>query len=140
MHRSADLTARWRHGNSVRWSPDGRQLAVLSDEVLELRDGVTLRKVWSVDSGNAPDATCLSWSPDSRVIAFGTQIGTRQFFATAKGQHIATLVILDEAEWLQIRSDGTHRGSRQSARRFLRVEQTESFHQTTRTASESSSP
>ena len=66
------LTAGKFHNFSPRWSPDGKQLAFLSD-----RSGRAQIHVRSIDSGHetvitegAEAPSHLSWSPDGQSIAF----------------------------------------------------------------------
>ena len=66
------LTAGKFHDSSPRWSPDGKQLAFISD-----RSGRAQIHVRSIDSGHQTvitegpeDPSHLSWSPDGQSIAF----------------------------------------------------------------------
>jgi dipeptidyl aminopeptidase/acylaminoacyl peptidase len=70
--RLHQLTFSKKSDNSPRWSPDGRQLAFLSD-----RDDTTQIYLLSMEGGEAVKLTegkngiqSLDWSPDGRLIAF----------------------------------------------------------------------
>lgn len=70
------LTGGKQRDRGARWSPDGRQLAYVSD-----RDGLPQLYVLSLDSGRSTRLTALprpvarlAWSPDGRTIAFLSEV------------------------------------------------------------------
>ena len=56
-----------KNANSPRWSPDGRTLAFLSDQIYVVRDGEKQALRLSNVSGGVED---YEWSPDGKMIAF----------------------------------------------------------------------
>jgi serine/threonine protein kinase len=68
----------------LAFSPDGKQLAICSDDgTIQVWDVATDKSVWEQRPAKVP-ATCVAWSPDGRLLA----VGCREivFLWTAKGE------------------------------------------------------
>lgn len=84
----------------IRWSPDGKLLAISSKENIEvwmfssqLGTNLSLQKTMTL-TGHLSWVKSISWSPDSRMIASTSQDGTIRIFNTLTGQEENTFTVL----------------------------------------------
>jgi WD40 repeat protein len=96
---------------SVAFSPDGKILASGGE------DGVV--KLWQVSTGKELRAIkghtnavqSVVFSPDGKALASGSNDGTIKLWDPSSGKELASLIALDEHDWIVVTADGLFDGS-----------------------------
>jgi len=97
--------------NRIAFSPDGKTLASGSeDKTFKLWDTATAREL-SVPSDYSLDVSTVVFSPDGRTLALGSLDGSTRLWDVAGGRQLASLVGLNNSDWLVVTPDGLFDGS-----------------------------
>ncbi|MFN0110897.1 MAG: eIF2A-related protein [Blastocatellia bacterium] len=101
--------------NSLAFSPDGKSLA---GGVIPLLNDVGGVLLWDVATGTlrthlkeAREVSSVAFNADGRIIAAGTQESSVGLWDAATGKFLASLLSLDEQEWLVVTPDGLFDGT-----------------------------
>ena len=111
------------HGKGVAQvalSRDGRLLASAStDNTIKIWDVSTQRELRLLN-GHRSRINSLAFSPDARLLASASDDGGTFLWDTATGQHLLTLVSLDDGgEWLVVTPEGLFDGTPASWKQIL---------------------
>ena len=80
---------------SIARSPDGHVLACVAEEVVDLHDAATGRRLLSI-KGPAKGFSSAVFSPDSKTLIAATYGGTIHFYETVNGQEVYRFQASDE--------------------------------------------
>ncbi|MFS8086781.1 MAG: WD40 repeat domain-containing protein, partial [Acidobacteriota bacterium] len=94
----------------VAFSPDGTTLASGSGDTIKLLDVASGAEI-RVLTAHGERVNSVAFSPDGRTLATGSHVGKSRLWSTKSGQELASLIALDEADWLVVMPDGLFDGS-----------------------------
>ncbi|MDX6497601.1 MAG: hypothetical protein QOG23_861 [Blastocatellia bacterium] len=96
---------------SVCFSRDGRTLASSSaDDTVKLWDVATGTELRTL-RGHAHDVLSLAFSLNDKYLVSGSADATTKVWEVDSGQELASLVVIDEGDWLVVTPDGLFDGS-----------------------------
>lgn len=112
--------SRWRLdgvASAIAFSPDGQRLvAVIDNQILELRRGSALRRVFA----QTAQAAAVSYSPDGRLLVAANVDGSTNLWDAKSGRLLATLISFARGEeWLVVTPEGYFDGSPAAWRQIL---------------------
>ncbi|HOK23842.1 MAG TPA: hypothetical protein PKU67_07490, partial [Candidatus Hydrothermia bacterium] len=106
--------------HSVCFSPDGKYIALASnDDKIQLRK-VSTRKHVKTFEGHEKWVTSVCFSPDGKYIASGSRDGTIRLWDVKSGKEVAQFICFSDGEWVAITSEGYYNASA-NGERYLNV-------------------
>lgn len=105
--------------NDVAFSPDGKTLVSCSADntikLWEVASGSELRTF----GGHSDQVTSVAFSPDASKLVSGSWDASLKVWDAGSGKELATLIALDERDWVAITPDGMFDGSAEAWKKIL---------------------
>ncbi len=97
--------------NAVAFSPDGKMLASASSDNTVKLWNVTDGKLLHTLAGHEDEVNAVGFSPDGKIVSSASQDTRLKLWEAATGRELASLVAVDERDWLVVTPDGLFDGS-----------------------------
>lgn len=106
--------------NSLAFSPNSRLLATgNSDRTIKLWDTASGKEILTMKGHSSAFIDSVAFSPDGRSLVSGSADGTTRLWDVASGRELASLIAIDEDDWLVITPDGLFDGSPEAWKQIL---------------------
>ncbi|HMG75749.1 MAG TPA: caspase family protein [Pyrinomonadaceae bacterium] len=110
------------HGKGVTtvvFSRDGKLLASsATDNTIKIWDVASKRELRTL-SGHTANIESMDFSPDGRLLASASDEGSTFLWDTNTGEHLLTLISLDDGEWMVVTPEGLFDGTPASWNQIL---------------------